>query len=135
LKKKRAGKVRRKAKKSGKPRKAVTKPKAVVKPKPRRPAIATTAIVARDSVISVAQRFKGVFRFPGEFAFLERPNQPNALLQEDDPFTGIFNETSAANTCTALKADNQDGDEADLSGKILTKNVKGQATPVLFLFG
>jgi len=135
MKKKRVGKGRRRPKKPTKPRKVAAKPKAAAKAKPRRPRIMTAAIVATGSVAAVAESFKGIFRFPGEFAFLERPNMPNALLQEDDPFTGIFSEVTAANTCTALKANNQDGDEADLSGKILTCNVKGRQTPVLFLFG
>jgi hypothetical protein len=81
------------------------------------------------------QTFIGVFRFPGEFAFLERRNiAKNALLQQDDPFTGQFNETTAANTCITLKRTHQDGDPATLSGTILTCDVEGRPTPVLFLF-
>lgn len=81
------------------------------------------------------QIFTGTFRFPGEFAFLERNNIADfALLQADDPFTGQFNETAAANTCITLTRTHQDGDPARLSGAIVTCDIQGRPTPVLFLF-
>lgn len=81
-----------------------------------------------------SQPFTGRFRFPGIFAFLERPGCPSAILQFDDPFTGIFKDLAARNTCNSLQASHQDGDDADLTGLIVQCQVSGQDTPVLFLF-
>jgi hypothetical protein len=82
-----------------------------------------------------AQRFTGVFRFPGTYAFLDKFNIADyALLQADDPFTGQFNELAAENTCIVLQRTHQDGDPAILSGAIVTCSVQGRPTPVLFLF-
>jgi hypothetical protein len=83
----------------------------------------------------VAQPFTGKFRFSGNFAFLERNNDPDdALLQFDNPFTGVFDAQKASNTSNTLQAHHQSGDAANLSGLILSRQVNGQATPVLFLF-
>jgi hypothetical protein len=82
-----------------------------------------------------AQTFTGVFRFPGKYAFLEKYNIADyALLQSDDPFTGVFNEQTAENTCVDYGTSNQDGDPAILTGKIITCDVEGRHTPVLFIF-
>ncbi len=82
-----------------------------------------------------AQQFTGVFRFPGTYAFLEKFNIADyALLQFDDLFTGNFDETKAENTCIELKKNHQDGDPAILTGAIVTCDVNGRHTPVLFLF-
>lgn len=84
---------------------------------------------------TMPKTFTGIFRFPGTFAFLEKYNIADyALLQEDDPFTGQFNELVAENTCIALQSEHQDGDPATLSGAIVTCDVEGRPTPVLFLF-
>jgi len=83
----------------------------------------------------MAQPFTGVFRFPGIFAFLEQAGVPDdALLQSDDPFTGVFDDVEARVTCNALRARHQDGDRADLTGQIRTCQVNGRNVPVLFLF-
>jgi hypothetical protein len=81
-----------------------------------------------------SQAFMGKFRFPGTFAFLQRADNPDALLQFDDPFTGVFSDLTARNTNNVLQAQHQSGDQADLSGLILTRQVSGRDTPVLFLF-
>jgi hypothetical protein len=82
-----------------------------------------------------SQNFTGLYKFPGKFAFLEKYNIPDyALLQEDDPFTGQFDEVEAENTCNSLGARHQDGDPATLKGKIVTCDVDGRQTPVLFMF-
>ena len=84
---------------------------------------------------TASQPFTGKFRFPGTYAFLEKYNIADyALLQFDEPFTGNFDETTAENTCTALQARHQNGDRAELTGKIATCDVFGRPTPVLFLF-
>ena len=86
-------------------------------------------------VAVVAQSFTGTLQFPGTFAFLEKFNIPDwALLQEDDPFTGIFDELTAKNTCINLQSEHQSGDTETVSGKIVTCDVDGRETPVLFLF-
>ena len=83
----------------------------------------------------VPRQFKGVFRFPGGYAFLERDIIADyALLQSDDPFTGKFDDTAAQNTCATLQAAHEDGDPAILTGQIVTCDVDGRQTPVLFLF-
>jgi hypothetical protein len=82
----------------------------------------------------VAQEFRGRFRFPGTYAFLEMPSHDFALLQFDDPYTGKFDKLEAENTCNTLKAAHQDGDPAILTGAMVNCDVNGRPTPVLFLF-
>lgn len=85
--------------------------------------------------MSHPERYTGVFRFPGIRAFLERPGFPDdAVIQIDDPFTGVYDDLAARGTCIRLQARHQDGDPADLSGKILMRDVMDVLTPVLFLF-
>ena len=85
---------------------------------------------------SNAQPYVGLYRFPvGPYAFLEQPGVPDpALLQFDDPFTGIFDDLAAQNTRGALQAQYQDRDPANLSGLIQQVDVTGVPMPVLFLF-
>lgn len=82
----------------------------------------------------IAQTFDGRFRFPGIFAFLEHPGFRNALLQFDDPFTGVFDDLTAQNTSGTLQGQHQDGDPAHLTGLIQDTYVNGIVRPVLFLF-
>jgi hypothetical protein len=127
--KKKTTKTRAGTKVQPKTTRVAVKPKAATK---RPAALAMTAAV---SAATAAQSFTGVFRFPGEYAFLEKFNIPDyALLQENDPFTGKFSKLSAENTCIGLQSRHQDGDPANLSGKIVTCDVEGRQTPVLFLF-
>ena len=81
------------------------------------------------------QTYTGFYRFPGKLAFLEKYNIADyALLQADDPFTGKFDEVEAEQTCISLASRHQDGDPATITGKIVTCNVEGRQTPVLFMF-
>ena len=57
-----------------------------------------------------------------------------ALLQFDDPFTGVFDDAAAQNTAGTLQGQHQDGDPAHLTGLILDRDVNGITRPVLFLF-
>jgi hypothetical protein len=84
---------------------------------------------------NASQTYTGLFRFPGTYAFLEKYNIADyALLQEDDPFTGTFNRQAAETTSLDLQANHSDGDPATLSGKLVTVDVEGRPTPVLFMF-
>ena len=84
---------------------------------------------------NAAQTYRGLFRFPGTYAFLEKNNIADyALLQADDPFTGVFNQLAAENTNLDLQKNHGDGDPAVLTGKIVVCEVEGRKTPVLFLF-
>jgi hypothetical protein len=94
--------------------------------------------MARGNAVSAAnvpQIYTGLFRFPGTYAFIEKYNIADyALLQEDAPFTGTFNREAAENTNLDLQANHSDGDPATLSGKLVTVDVEGRPTPVLFMF-
>jgi hypothetical protein len=82
-----------------------------------------------------AENYKGRYGFPGNYAFLNRGGALPALLQDDDPFTGVFDDTAAQNTCGRLQGTGvQDGDPADLWGLVRRVPVNGAMTPVLFLF-
>ncbi len=83
----------------------------------------------------VAEHFQGTFGFADPRAFLIRNGANPALLQDDDPFTGIFDDGAAKNTAIRLRSSGvQQGDPADLSGLIRFVDVNGQQAPVLFLF-
>ena len=93
------------------------------------------AVVAVGAGDPPPQTYTGFYRFPGKFAFLEKYNIADyALLQADDPFTGKFDEAEAEQTCISLASRHQDSDPATIKGKIITCNVDGRQTPVLFMF-
>ena len=94
----------------------------------------TRAVVA-EGVNPPPQTYSGVYRFPGKFAFIEKLNIADyALLQADDPFTGRFEEVKAEQTCISLQSRHQGGDPAAITGRIITCDVEGRQTPVLFMF-
>lgn len=83
----------------------------------------------------VPGKFGGVFHFPGTYAYLEQGGVVDfALLQFDDPFTGIFDEQNALDTCTTLSGTHREGDRAQLSGKLGMGNVDGEQKQILFMF-
>ena len=130
MKKKQAGRTQAKTKGPRKGTVAAPRSRAAVQVKSR-----AMAVAADDNPAVAAQTFAGVFRFPGKYAFLEKFNIPDyALLQANDPFTGHFDELAAENTSIALQSSHQDGDPATLTGKIVTCDVEGRQTPVLFMF-
>jgi len=83
----------------------------------------------------IAKPFTGRYRFPGIYAFIDRPGaaQP-CMLQFDDPFTGTFDDLAAQNTCATLQKNFQDGDDANLTGLVRLRKVNGTMRPILFLF-
>jgi len=79
--------------------------------------------------------FNGIFHFPGTYAYLEQGGVVDfALLQIDDPFTGVFERQAAIDTCTLLSGRHMEGDRAQLSGKLGVGNVDGERQQILFMF-
>ena len=86
-------------------------------------------------MLPASTEYRGRFRFPGTYAFLDTAGDPAfALLQFDDPYTGVFDPLAAEDTCLSLRENHQDGDPADLTGDLVMCDVGGRDTRVLFLF-
>jgi hypothetical protein len=80
-------------------------------------------------------QYTGTYQFPGTYAFLERFNIVDyALIQFDSPYTGKFDELAARNTAIELQRNHHSGDPANLTGRILSQDIDGRPTPVLFVF-
>ena len=81
------------------------------------------------------ENFGGIFHFPGTYAYLEQNGVVDfALLQINDPFTGMFDKQAAIDTCSLLSGRHMEGDEAQLSGKLGMGNVDGEERQILFMF-
>ena len=77
--------------------------------------------------------FSGTYKFPGTFAFFDTPASTRpALLQFDNPPTGVFDDLTAQNTAGDLQGRFQDGEPGTVTGVILDRDVNGIDRPVLF---
>ena len=85
-------------------------------------------------VNSAPGQYAGTIHFRGEFAYLENTNHSDwSLLQFDNPFTGVANQTVAATTASKLRSSYNESDQVIFHGVLSDESFGAVAFCVLFV--
>lgn len=81
----------------------------------------------------VAKSYDGTINFRGAYAYLQDDAGDWALLQMDQPFSGVLNFTVAAHTAARLDNSYQENDPVQFHGVMVTVTYNQQPVQTLFL--
>ena len=83
---------------------------------------------------SAPDQYAGTIHFRGQWAYLEKMDQPDwSLLQFDNPFTGVVDCTVAATTASELLGSYHESDQVSFHGVLSDQSFDVVSFYVLFV--